>query len=131
MPLLAFKSRYKEYIMGYTASFSTGSTGLQTIHEIDGYMFDTTNMQVGEIGTKFELPEMKFFKSVQLNELISVTKSWAESWNLLATKVMEEGVELTETVELMRESSSGTKGWKCIEVGGVKYAIKNGKYLVL
>tara|TARA_E500000178_G_scaffold264368_1_gene261533 strand:+ start:3959 stop:4312 length:354 start_codon:yes stop_codon:yes gene_type:complete len=117
--------------MGYTASFSTGSTGLQTIHEIDGYMFDTTNMQVGEIGTKFELPEMKFFKSVQLNELISVTKSWAESWNLLATKVMEEGVELTETVELMRESSSGTKGWKCIEVGGVKYAIKNGKYLVL
>jgi len=131
LPLLAFKSRYKEYIMGYTASFSTGSTGLQTIHEIDGYMFDTTNMQVGEIGTKFELPEMKFFKSVQLNELISVTKSWAESWNLLATKVMEEGVELTETVELMRESSSGTKGWKCIEVGGVKYAIKNGKYLVL
>ena len=74
---------------------------------------------------------MKFFKSVQLNELISVTKAWAESWNLLATKVMEEGVELTETVELYREASSGTRGWKCIEVGGVKYAIKSGKYLVL
>tara|TARA_B100000963_G_scaffold32772_2_gene24353 strand:- start:1132 stop:1485 length:354 start_codon:yes stop_codon:yes gene_type:complete len=117
--------------MGYTASFVTGQTGHYSIQEIDGDLFDLTNMQVGEIGTKFELPEMKFFKSVQLNELISVTKAWAESWNLLATKVMEEGVELTETVELYREASSGTRGWKCIEVGGVKYAIKNGKYLVL
>tara|TARA_A100001011_G_scaffold382899_1_gene453409 strand:+ start:574 stop:927 length:354 start_codon:yes stop_codon:yes gene_type:complete len=117
--------------MGYTASFSTGSTGLQTIHEIDGYMFDTTNVKVGEIGTKFELPEMQHFKTVRLTDIINGTKSWTDTWNLLATKVMEEGVELTETVELMRESSSGTKGWKCIEVGGVKYAIKNGKYLVL
>ena len=117
--------------MGYTASFVTGQTGHYSIQEIDGDLFDITNMQVGEIGTKFELPEMKFFKSVQLNELISVTKAWAESWNLLATKVMEEGVELTETVELYREASSGTRGWKCIEFGGVKYAIKNGKYLVL
>ena len=117
--------------MGITASFVTGQTGHYSIQEIDGDLFDLTNIRIGEIGTKFELPEMKFFKSVKLNELISVTKAWAETWNLLAIKVREEGVELTETVELYREASAGSRGWRVIEVGGVKYAIKSGKYLVL
>jgi hypothetical protein len=117
--------------MGYTASFVTGATGQYSIAEIDGHLFDLSDIRIGEVGVKFELPEMKLFRTVTLNELISVTKAWAESWNLLATKVHEEGIEVTETVDLYREASAGTRGWKVIEFQGTKYAIKAGKYLIV
>lgn len=113
----------------YTAHFTTGATGEYSIREIDGTYLDISDLKTEEAGTRFELPDMKFVRTAKLDDLINVTKSWAEPWNLLATKVLEEGVTLGTEISLYREGNAN-KGWKMIEVAGVKYAIKSGKYII-